>query len=120
MCGGRFWPKNNVFEIRRQEVQSQERSCTHFLVDIHSLPYTVSTICLHSKYFTSQFKLERALRNSPIIRFAHIWPQIRSLQNPADYSIGEKLHWRISRFCLHSCVMFVVKTKLPAMSIHLR
>ena len=33
----------------RREVQSQERSRTYFLVDIHILLHTASTICLHSQ-----------------------------------------------------------------------
>ena len=72
-----------------------------------------------SKRFTFEFILESASRNSPNIRFAHIWPQIRSLQNPADFSVSYELRWRISRFCLNSRDMFVVKVKLPATSMHL-
>ena len=111
-------PKSRIPEVDRAldfPVVGFEPVWKKILTSSHYV-YNLSPL---SKCFTFEFILGSASRNSSNIRFAHIWPQIRSRQNPTDYSVTYKLRWRISRFCLHSCELFLVKVKLPATTIHL-
>ena len=85
-------------ERLRPKLGGQKKILIYLLSSLSSSYHIVYNLSPLSKLLQGGFILESVSRNSPIIRFAHNWPQTRSLQNPTDLSVSYELRWRISSF----------------------
>ena len=72
-------------ERLRPRKRGKEKGLMYLLSSQYSSSHNVNSLSPLSESLQWVLILESVSRNSPIIRFAHIWPQTQSLQNPADF-----------------------------------